>query len=385
MLGLLREHGALSRAEIAARASRSRATVSSVVAELQQAGLLTETEEAPAQDAVRQAGRRPGLVQIDSSAGAALGIDVGKRHMRVAVADLGHRVLAERRVELDPDHEAVHGMRVAARLVEEVLVDARVDRATIVGVGMGLPGPIHQTTGELGSASILPGWVGMRAEEAMTECLGLPVRVDNDANLGALGEWTWGAARECENVVYLKVATGIGAGLIVSGQLFRGAGGTAGEIGHTIIDPNGPVCRCGNRGCLEMLVGVQALVELLAPVLGPITLADVLERAREGDLACRRVIADAGAAIGAAAATLCNLVNPERIVVGWELGAAGDLLLDPMREALRRAAIPSAAEDAEVVAGLLGERAEVLGAVALVLRDRGLRAAALDGPAEAVA
>ena len=374
---MLRELGPLPRAEIARRTQLSRATVSSVLAELRDEGLVAEAEGG--QDASR-AGRPPALVRLDRSAGVALGIDFGKRHLRVALADLGHHVLAERWAEMQADHEADEDMRIAAGLVEEVLAEAGVGRSDIVGVGMGLPGPIHQATGELGSATILPGWVGVPARAAMTERLRLEVHVDNDANLGALGEWTWGAARGCTDVVYIKVATGIGAGLIVGGRPFRGVGGTAGEIGHTIVDATGPVCRCGNRGCLETLVGVPALLELLAPTLGEVTLRDVVLRAAEGDLGCRRVIADAGTAIGAAAATLCNLINPERIVVGGDLGTAGELLLGPMRDALRRAAIPSAADDVRVVAGELGERAEVLGAIALVLRDSGLAAA---GPGHA--
>jgi predicted NBD/HSP70 family sugar kinase len=355
-----------------------------VLAELRDEGLVLECDEGPEGPRPGQAGRPPGLVRLDRSAGAALGIDFGKRHLRVALADLGHQILAERCVELDSDHEARQGMQVAAGLVEEVLAEAGFDRTAIVGVGMGLPGPINQASGELGSSTILPGWVGVRAREAMTGRLGLDVQVDNDANLGALGEWTWGAARGCANVTYIKAATGIGAGLIVAGRLFRGAGGTAGEIGHTIVDPMGPVCRCGNRGCLETLVGVPALLELLAPARGPTTVQEVLARAQDGDLACRRVITEAGTAIGAAAATLCNLINPARIVVGGDLGAAGELLLDPMRDALRRSAIPSAAEDVDVVVGVLGERAEVLGALALILRDSGL-AAQPEAPQEAVA
>ena len=365
VLRVLREAGEASRAEIVQRTELSRATVSSVLAELRDEGLVVEVDGT----AQSRTGRPAVLVRLARSAGTALGIDFGKRHLRVAIADLGHEVLAERCVDLDSDHVAERGMEVAVGLVDEVLSESGVDRSRVIGVGMGLPGPIHQTTGELGSSTILPGWVGVRAAEAMTERLGLPVQVDNDANLGALGEWTWGAGKGADDVLYLKLATGIGAGLVVAGRLFRGAGGTAGEIGHTIVDPQGPVCRCGNRGCLETLVGVPALLDLLAPTLGPVTWPEVLERAGNGDLGCRRVIADAGAAIGAAAAMVCNLVNPARIVVGGDLGAADELLLGPMRQSLQRAAIPSAAADAEVVAGVLGERAEVLGAIALVLRE----------------
>jgi predicted NBD/HSP70 family sugar kinase len=373
VLAMLREYGGVSRAELVERTGLSRPTVSSIVAELQEAGLVDEAPEPTASDGV---GRRPALLRLNRNAGAALGIDFGKRHLRVALGDLGHELLAERREELAFDHPAEAGIDHAAALVDELLAEARVRRDSLVGAAMGLPGPVTGPKGELGSSTILPGWVGVRAAEAMSARLGLQVTVDNDANLGALAEWTQGAGRGCDTLVYVKVSTGVGAGLIVDGQPFRGATGTAGELGHTVVEPNGRICRCGNRGCLETLVGSQALLDELRPSLGEISVADMLRAAEAGDLACRRIINDAGTAIGGALATLCNLINPERIVVGGELADAGEMLLEPARVALGRGAIASAAAAAELVSGVLGERAEVLGAVALALRDSGLAIAA---------
>ena len=368
VMGVLRELGPSSRAEIMERTGLSRATVSSVVAELQAAGLVRDDERA---DGTRSGqGRTPGLVRLDAAAGAALGIDFGKQHLRVAVADLGHQILAERKVEMARDHRAEEGIDTAVALVDEVLAEAEVSRDAIVGAGMGLPGPVDEATGELGSTTILPGWRGVHGAAAMAERLDLPVRVDNDANLGALSEWTWGAASGERDVAYLKISTGIGAGLILGGRPFRGTDGIAGEIGHTIVDANGPVCRCGNRGCLETYVGAPALLEVLRPAHGELTVRELLARCEAGDSGCRRVIADAGRTIGAALGTLCNLVNPGCVVVGGDLAAAGDILLDALRDGLQRSAIPRAAAP-RVVAGVLGERAEVLGAVALVLRESG--------------
>ena len=206
----------------------------------------------------------------------------------------------------------------------------------------------------------------------MTEALGLRVEVDNDANLGASGEWMWGAGRGCTELAYLKLATGIGAGLILGGRPFKGAGGTAGEIGHTMVDPSGPICRCGNRGCLEMLAGAGAVLDALRPTHGNgLTVKDVIALASDGDPGCCRALADAGHIIGGAASILCNLINPQRIVVGGEMAAAGEVLLGPLRESLERSAIRSAAQDVQVVQGSLGDKAEVLGAVALALHPTG--------------
>jgi predicted NBD/HSP70 family sugar kinase len=364
---VLAQAGPVSRAELARRTSLAPSTVSTVVSELQAAGLVVEPP-APPPDAGTP-GRPPVLVALHRRAGVALGLDFGKRHLRVALADLSHTLLAERHRALAADVPAAESIALAVSLVDELLGEAGVERDELVGVGMGLPGPVHEPSGELGDSTILPGWVGVPAAATMHEALGHPVEVSNDANLGALAEWMWGAGRGADDMAYLKLATGIGAGLIVRGRPYAGAGGTAGEIGHTVVDPGGPICRCGNRGCLETLAGSTAIEGSLRDTYGDgLTLATAIARARDGDTGCARAIADAGRVIGGAVANLCNLVNPERIVVGGELAGAGDLLVEPLRAALRRGAIRSAADDVEVVQGTLGERAEVLGAVALVLR-----------------
>jgi predicted NBD/HSP70 family sugar kinase len=368
VVAALREVGVASRADLARRTGLSRSTVSTIIADLFDDGLVVNHEgDAPA-NAHPGAGRPPTLLTLTPSAGAAVGIDFGKRHLAVAVADLSHSILGETWREMEDDYPAAEGLDVAADLVRKLLRQARVARERVLGVGLGLPGPFHSVTGTVGSASILPGWVGVRAGDEMRARLSLPVHVENDANLGALAELTSGAGQGCAHLVYLKVSNGIGAGLIVGGRLFRGAGGTAGEIGHTILDETGDICRCGNRGCLETYAAGPAIVELLRRSLGEdLTLETVLARAAQGEAGCRRAIADAGRHVGTAAANLCNVFNPQRIVVGGSIGTAGDVLLEPMREAVARYAINTAAADVEIVPSELGDRAELLGAVACVL------------------
>jgi predicted NBD/HSP70 family sugar kinase len=366
VVAALREAGAASRAELARRTRLSRTTVASIVGELQAEGMLEEREDGSG--ASPQGGRPPRLLSFSRSAGAAVGIDFGKRHLRVAAADLSHTILASAERPMQTDDPAETGLDTASELVDEVLAEAGVPRGDVIGVGLGLPGPIDMRSGRVGSSSILPGWVGVPAAEAFGSRLGLPVYVDNDANLGALAELRWGAAAGRRTAAYLKVSTGIGAGLIVNGRLFHGAGGMAGEIGHTIIQEQGPVCRCGKRGCLETLAGAAALVELLRGTHGPdLTTQGLLAAAASGDSGARRVLADAGRHIGTAVATLCDLLNPELIVVGGELSAVGEVLLDPLREQVHRHAIPATARGLEIVPGVLGPRAELLGTLALVL------------------
>jgi predicted NBD/HSP70 family sugar kinase len=364
----LRMLGVASRADVARRTGLSRSTVSSIVAELVAEGLVVDREE---DGRPSSAGRPPALIALDPAAGVALGLDFGKRHLGVAASDLSHRILAEEWVEMPEDYEAEDGINRAAELVEKVLAGSGADRDRVLGVGMGLPGPVHRS-GIVGSSAILPGWAGTRGAERMADRLGLQVWLGNDANLGALSEATWGAGRGASTLVYLKLSTGIGAGIVIEGELFGGAGGTAGEIGHVTLDETGDICRCGSRGCLETYAAGAALARMLSSSRSEDLDVDaVLGRAAAGDPACRRALRDAGRHIGVAAATLCNLVNPERIVVGGSMGYAGDLLLDPLRESVGLRAIPSAAEDVEVVLGELGERAELLGAVALVLHEAG--------------
>jgi predicted NBD/HSP70 family sugar kinase len=365
----LRDQGLISRAEIARRTGLSRSTVSSLVSDLQADGLVVERAEHGAAHGT-QGGRPPILLSFDSSAGAAVGIDFGHSHLRVALSDLSSRILAERALPLDTDHAAEEGLDAAADLVMDLLAEAGIDMSQVIGAGMGLPGPIRQEDGVVGSSAILPGWVGVPAVGEMRRRLDIPILVDNDANLGALAEAAFGAARDASDLVYLKVASGIGAGLILNGRLYRGSAGLAGELGHVLVDPEGLVCRCGNRGCLETLAATGALVELLRRSHGEdVTVAEMLELARRGDLGCRRVIADAGRAIGQAVSVLLNVLNPELLVVGGDLAAAGDLLLDGVRESIAKAALPSAAEAAGVIAGVLGDRAQVLGAIALVVSE----------------
>jgi predicted NBD/HSP70 family sugar kinase len=212
----------------------------------------------------------------------------------------------------------------------------------VIGAGLALPGPLQRQTGVVSSTAILPAWVGVGPADEMRRRLELPIIVDNDANVAALAEAAFGAGSHASDLIYLMASSGIGAGMLLSGRLYRGADGLAGELGHVLVDPGGRVCRCGNRGCLETVAGADALAELLRLSHGEgLDGPTIVRMAQEGDLGCRRVIGDAGRAIGRAAATLVNVLNPELLVVGGDLAQAGDLLLDGVRETLALAALLS--------------------------------------------
>ncbi|MBV8302226.1 MAG: ROK family transcriptional regulator [Candidatus Dormibacteraeota bacterium] len=360
---LLRLHGSMTQAQLARLSGLSHASVSNIVRDLTQEGTArVETQQ--------HNGRRSAQVTLNPDSGLVVGVDFGNRHVRVAVADMLHNVLAEEYATLPHGHRSAESVQRALRIIAELVASGGRRMDEIKGMTVGLPGPIVEGSNRLGSPNILPGWADVDVAESFRKELRVPVVVDNDANLGAVAESLWGRGREVRNFAYLKLSTGIGAGLVIDGHLYRGSGGMAGEIGHTTIDEDGPLCRCGNRGCLETMAAAPALVSLLQGSHGPeFSLEDLLRLGAQGDIGCRRVIADAGRHIGVAVANLCNLLNPELIIVGGELALAGDVLLSAITDSLSRRAMSGAAQGTEVVTGALAERTAVLGAIAMALHD----------------
>lgn len=369
IVDVLRRQGTASRRDLAESTGLSRTTITAVVGELQDRGLVVEQAGGDADGSARR-GRPPTLLRLDPSAGAAVGVDFGHEHLRVAVADLSSTVLAERSARLDVDVAASVALDAAAELVEETLGEAGIARSAVVGAGMGLPGPIDRRTGTVGSSVILPGWAGVCPVPELGRRLGLPVQVDNDANLGALAETTLGAARGHDDAIYVKISSGIGAGLVLGGRLHHGATGVAGEIGHVQVRDEGNVCRCGNRGCLETVAASGPLLGLLRATHGDdVTVEAMLGMLAAGDRAVWRVLNDAGLAVGNVLGDLCNSLNPSAIVVGGDLSPAGEPLLQGIEAGVRRRAQPSTAEAVAISPAVLGDRAEVLGALALVIGD----------------
>ena len=376
VLDAVREHGALTQVEIAGVTGLSAASVSNLVKELDAAGAV---ELSPS---IRN-GRRAVQVSVVTTSGLVGAAVFGDRDVRVAIGSAGAaEVVAQKRMPLPADHAADEGMSRAARMIQEMVEASGREPTDLTSLVVGLPAPIDTVSGEVGSTGILPGWRGVPVAGAMEVAYGIRVQLENTANLAALGEARYGALQGVSTGVYIKMSYGVGAGLIIGGELFRGSAGTAGEIGHVTIDENGPVCRCGNRGCLETFVGAQAVLTALRPSHGALTLRDVIARALAGDLGCRRVLEDSGRHVGVALAGLVNLLNPEVVVVGGQVARVGELVLRPMREAVERCAVPSAAASLDLRLGGLGpEEADVRGALALAeqVRLEADRAAFLPG------
>jgi predicted NBD/HSP70 family sugar kinase len=367
VIEMLYRHPGSSRTDLARWTSLSRATVSTLVEELGDAGVVEE-HDAPDAAGPRPTGRPPVALSLVPGAAFAVGLDFGHQHIRVAVCDLSGELIVDDWSAAEVDHAPTESLDLAHELVRASLQSAGIEHDRLLGVGMGLAAPINKATGEIAADGILPGWHGIRPAAEMQARLGVPVELENDANVGALGEKVFGAARGVDDLIYVRVSAGIGAGLILGGRPYRGFGGVAGEIGHVLADATGPICRCGNRGCLETVASPVAVAALLERSSAkPVSVAHLLELVAADDRGARRAVADAGEAVGRALSMLVNILNPELIVVGGDLAPAGAVLLDPIRAAIERHGVSPAAGAVRVTAGALGDRAEVLGAAGLIL------------------
>lgn len=359
---VLRREGTRTQAELARATGLSAASVSNIVRGLRTAGTVSVKNTS-------SNGRRARAVTLLRPPGTVVAVDFTAEQIRVAVGDSEGKMLARQGIAYDVAADPDRAVRRAVWLTETVLFGARIDLGTVSSVVASVPGPVDPDSGEVGGISSVPLWTGFRPAKEMEKRLGLPVRAENDANLAVLAEQERGTARGAEHVIHLLLSEGVGAGLLVSGTLFRGVGGTAGEVGHIGLDPRGQVCRCGNRGCLETFVGTSYLLSMLPRNNGlgrepdRANLSDLLLAAEEGDPGSRRIISEAGQALGEGVAIMANLFNPERVVVGGELAGAGDLLFAPMRSAMELGTLGSAVERMELGASSLGADASLYGAL----------------------
>jgi predicted NBD/HSP70 family sugar kinase len=369
VLETVQQRGAISRVDITRTTGLSRTTVSSLVAELLSEGVLSERSAEP--PAPSPGGGRPAtLLALSPGGGGVLGVHLGHEGVRVVLADLSGDVLGERQREIDVDHLPADSLAYVADAALELVADSGQDIGRVIGMGVAVSAPVQLVSHALRTPSMLRDWTDIDIAAQLRDRVGVPVHVGNDANLGAMAEWTFGVGRGADDLIYLMLSDGVGAGLILNGRPYEGAAGAAGELGHVAVVDGGYVCRCGNRGCLETVVGTRALVGAVSHSRGPdTTLAEVVELAVAGDPGCRRVIVDAGRTIGRALFGICAVLDPKLVIVGGKIAAAGPPLLDGVREVLARR-LPSAISQGVVVtAGRLGDRAEVLGAVALATRN----------------
>jgi glucokinase-like ROK family protein len=363
----------LSRAEIARRKELSRSTVSQIVDELLELGLVKEVGAGES-----KGGRRPIVLQFDDDAGVVLGVDLGATHVAATLTNLRGAVLAWEYQKHPVRDDPPGALALATTLAERCLASWGGHRRILLGIGMAVPSPVDPANPDYLNAVVIPNWKGVNVAEGLRKRFRVPVLVDNDANLGALAERWWGAGRDVDDFAYIKLATGIGAGFFVDGKIYRGASGIAGEVGHLSIDPNGAPCGCGLRGCLVTTVGAQALLtrarELLAEYPGSVLAGrtfgiTILEDAAlAGDALALQVVREAAEHLGVGVAGLLNLFNPAVVIVGGGLARLGELLLEPLRQTVRSRTLAVSVEVSRIVVSQLGGRAVAIGAATLLLQ-----------------
>jgi predicted NBD/HSP70 family sugar kinase len=378
VLQAVQSRRAVTRAEIARRTGLSTTTVSGLVAELVAGGLLVESPEPVRAETVAAVGRPAVTLALAPSAGTVLGVHLGHASTRVVLTGLDGTVLGERTAELDVDHQPSRTLDAVAAAAQDLVPPPGSEEAGPLGAGVAVSAPVLATQ-VLGSPPMLLDWGGVDIAARLGERLRVPVHLRNDASLGALAEWRLGAGQAVDDLLYVMLSEGVGAGLVVAGRLHDGATGAAGELGHVTVQPGGQVCRCGNRGCLETVVGARALATALGHARGPCTLGDLVASAAAGDAGVRRLLADAGAAVGTALAGPCTLLDPRLVVVGGTLAEAGDALVAELEAALRRALPPVSNRGIRAVRGRLGRGAEALGAALMAATAAGSHLARLAG------
>ncbi|MEU5884130.1 ROK family transcriptional regulator [Spirillospora sp. NPDC047279] len=365
VLDAVRRHGRISRVGIARATGLSRTTVSGLVAGLLAEGVLTESAETSVPPAAR--GGRPATpLTLNPEGGGLLGVHLRHTDIRVLLADLSGGVLGERHHRVDVDHRPDEALDFIAGTALDLVATAGRDAGRIFGMGVAVSAPVQSRSHTLSLPSMLSGWTDADFATRLGERIGLPVHVGNDADLGALAEWTFGAGRGVDDLIYIMVSDGVGAGLILDGRPYQGSTGAAGELGHIAVVDGGYVCRCGNRGCLETAVGAQALTAAFSRTRGPdTTIADLVALLAADDPGARRVVTDAGHLIGRALAGICAMLEPRMVIIGGEVAAVGRPLLDGVRDVLTHRLPPALSQGITVSGGHLGDRAEVLGAIVL--------------------
>lgn len=354
----VRSFGSITQVELTAATGLSQATISNIVKRLTAQGVF-RTEN------TIRSGRRAQLVSLIRRSGLLAGVQVGRRSLKVAISDFTLEIQQQKVLPLPINHRSDTTLDRAAILIVELIERMGGDVDELSAVGMVLAAPVDPESGLISIPGILPGWEDLNVSSVLSKRLNRTVAVDNDANAAALAESRAGALRGIENGVYVRASYSTGAGVLVRGSIHHGLHGVAGEIGHVQVEPMGLICPCGGRGCLNTVVGADALVESLRLSRGYSSLSDVIREANNGDLGCRQVIGDAGARIGSVVADYAVMFGPTKIVIGGELADTGALLLDPLRDAL--AMRPLLGEAVVVEPALLGQEAEIHGSLHLAL------------------
>ncbi len=368
LLRLIRSGEATTRAELALTTGLARSTIAQRIDSLAANGWIKDDGEAPS-----TGGRPPTVLGFNEDSGIVLVGDVGATHSRVALANLGGKIVRETTADIEIASGPDYVLSWVYETFRRLLGDVGDTLTNVVGVGIGLPIRMQFAEGRPVSPPIwpgppvTPGWEGYDVRGYFADRFDVPVLVDNDVHIMALGEH-WAMESKIDDFMFVKVGTGIGSGLIIGGQMHRGAQGTAGDIGHIQVAGFDAVCKCGNRGCIESVASGAALARQLA-ALGKNTAGsrDVVELVRSGDPDASQAVREAGRLLGGVLAPAVNLINPAMIMIGGDISNAGEELLAGVREIVYRRSTPLATNELVITSAAIGDRAGVVGAAAMVI------------------
>ena len=309
-----------------------------------------------------------------------IGVDVGGTNIKIALVGINGEISYSNSIPTRAEMGYEYTISAMKQAIHDLIETTQTDKNDIEGIGFGFPGQIDYKNGIVRNAPNIPGWVEVPIAETMEKEFGIPTRVDNDGRCAALGELNFGAGKGCENLICITVGTGIGSGLIVNGKLVRGASNAAGEIGHIKLElEGGPLCGCGDYGCLEAFASGPAIVAMAEEYIkggkstkyrelsnGEITPYIVSEAAKQGDAVAKRIFTILGEYIGTGLASVVNLLNPEKIIIGGGVADAGEILLNPIKETIVKRAMSISGSTVQVVPAQLGNTAGVIGASLLI-------------------
>ncbi len=360
---LLRDGTPRTRSELVQMSSLARSTVTARLDALIAAGLLE------AVGAGASTGGRPSVrFALNRMAQLVLAVDLGASHAGVALSDLAGRPVVSRTVACDIADGPNAVLDLVTDIARDLLAEIGRDIPDVAGVGIGVPGPVEHARGRPANPPIMPGWHDFDIPAHLGRTFRGPVLVDNDVNLMALGEYV--SAWPTEHLLLIKVATGIGAGIVADGRLLRGALGSAGDLGHVRVmgAVDDVVCRCGNTGCLEAVAAAPAIAATLrAGGLQVETAQDIVDAVNRGEVAALQAVRAAGRDIGTVLATCVNLLNPSVVVIGGTLSEAGEYLLAGVREVVYQRSLPLATDELRIVGTAAGDQGALLGAATMVV------------------
>lgn len=368
------ERGALSAAQIARLTGLARSTVSMALADLRKSGIVVEV--ATAEEGAKGVGRPATALTLNPEAGTCVGLHMSLDQIQIVIADVSHSVISEQIVEMERDYSPEEAAAVTKLAIGRAYRENGLPPSGLLGVGISVSGPVSPD-GTVQRASIVPTWAGVNIRDVFGPVLGQPVLADNESNCAAIAEMMWGAAVGHDDFLLFKIDLGVGGAIVSGGRVMTGIAGGAGEFGHLSIDPDGELCRCGNRGCLELSASFNRPLEQLSRLHGRrMTMDDAILLAEQGDVGARRLIEDTAAIAGRGLGLLGTILNPPLIIVAGRMALAGDILLAPLVAAYEKHTLIKAREVAErlrtrITIGKFTENDKLLGAVGLVLRHHG--------------